>query len=123
MVKDIERLLYGGDRRIVVDNEQYGVVVDGINVFMVDRSLGRKMQFYEDRKFINYLIYIVIGIDLKICFLNIVKNVSVCVVEFDIYVGYCCLELVLDREMLWIIRLVCLNGKLYLKVVEVLVSF
>lgn len=43
MVKDIERLLYGGDRRIVFDYELYGVVVDGINVFMVESSLGGKM--------------------------------------------------------------------------------
>lgn len=123
MVKDIERPSYGGDRRTVVDNEQYGAAADGTNVFMVDRSPGRKMQFYEDRKLTNYPIYIVIGTDLKICFPNTVKNASVCAAESDTHAGYCRLEPVLDREMLWTTRLVCLNGKSYLKAVEVPVSF
>lgn len=122
MVKDIERPSYGGDRRTVSDHELYGAAADGTNVFMVESSPGGKMQYYVDRKLTNYPIYIVIMTDLEICFPNTVKNASVCATETDTHPGYCRLEPVFDREMLWTTRLVCLNGKSYLKAVEVPVS-
>lgn len=122
MVKDIERPSYGGDRRTVSDHELYGAAADGTNVFMVESSPGGRMQYYVDRKLTNYPIYIVIMTDLEICFPNTVKNASVCATESDTHPGYCRLEPVFDREMLWTTRLVCLNGKSYLKAVEVPVS-
>lgn len=122
MVKDIERPSYSGDRRTVSDHELYGAAADGTNVFMVESSPGGKMQYYVDRKLTNYPIYIVIMTDLEICFPNTVKNASVCATESDTHPGYCRLEPVFDREMLWTTRLVCLNGKSYLKAVEVPVS-
>lgn len=107
---------------INVDYELYGVVVDGINRYIVDVSKGRKMKYYVDKMIINFLSFIICGIDVEFFFLkmDIMIVCSVCLVEFDSYVGYCWLVLVFNNECMWIIRFVCLFGSVYLKVVNIL---
>lgn len=117
-VKDKERSNIG-DGRTFVGYEWYGAAAEGTNVFMVDESPGRKMQYYVDKKLTNYPIYILIGMDLEICFPNTVKNACVRAIESDTHAGYCRLEPVLDSEMLWATRLVRSKGKAYLKEIEI----
>lgn len=75
-----------------------------------------------DKIVINFLSFIFCGLDVEFFFLkmDIMIVCSVCLVEFDSYVGYCWLVLVFNNEYMWIIRFVCLFGSVYLKVIDIL---